>query len=112
MDRVARHRKMFDEKENDHKTLNKKPMMASINYKSTMPENNLKLMPSISHGPNLNIQCYESVQPQRNSLNLPSRPSDLKRPQLQTIELLSNTRSYCKTYKDDLHAYFKPIMSK
>ena len=35
MERVVRNRKAFDEKENDHKHLNKKPsMLASLNYKA------------------------------------------------------------------------------
>ena len=89
-------------------------MIASLNYKSTGPENVLKVIPNISNVTNANIKFYESItesQSQRPSLTLSSRPSDLMRKREFTyIEPMSNSRAYSRIYREDLASYFNSFL--
>ena len=49
MERIQRNRKTFDEKENDHKHLNKKTnMISSLTFKPNQHNNQLKVIPLFS----------------------------------------------------------------
>ena len=56
LEKVIRHRKIYDEKENDHKNLNKKTFLNPTVFKSEQCENHLNLhnRPKLLSRPSLN----------------------------------------------------------
>lgn len=115
MERVVRNRKAFDEKENDHKHLNKKPsMLASLNYKSNNLEHHpLKVLPNISNAGNINAH-YESVSyhNERPSLTKNAGKYPVARKSFTpAVEECSNTKAYCKIYSRDLELYLSECLA-